>query len=97
LKEAVDSDRRVERPRVAVDIDDRQQLINLVIEPFREDDSEPLLLVVFKDVGAPMTPAEGLGPESAVTRWSSVSSMSLPILANGCRSPSRNTRPRWRS
>jgi len=63
LKEAVDSGQRVERPRIAVDIDDCQQLINLVIEPFREDNSEPVLLVVFRDVGAPMKPAEAIAPD----------------------------------
>jgi two-component system, chemotaxis family, CheB/CheR fusion protein len=63
LKEAVDSGKRVERPRVAVDMEDREQLINLVIEPFREDGSEPLLLVVFRDVGAPMEPAEAIVPD----------------------------------
>jgi two-component system, chemotaxis family, CheB/CheR fusion protein len=64
VREVLDTGQRIERPRVAVDIDDRQQLINLVIEPFRQDDAEPLLLVVFRDVGAPMTAAEqALGPE----------------------------------
>jgi two-component system, chemotaxis family, CheB/CheR fusion protein len=63
VREVLDSGRRIERARVAVDIDDSQQLVNLVIEPFRQDDAEPLLLVVFQEVGAAMTAAEAIGPE----------------------------------
>jgi two-component system, chemotaxis family, CheB/CheR fusion protein len=63
LREVLDSGRRTERTRIAVELDGGQQLIDLVIEPFRPDDAEPLLLVVFQEVGAAMTASEAIGPE----------------------------------
>jgi two-component system, chemotaxis family, CheB/CheR fusion protein len=58
LREVLETGQRVERPRIVVDIEDRQQLIDLTIEPFRQDEADPLVLVVFRDVGTPMTAAE---------------------------------------
>jgi two-component system CheB/CheR fusion protein len=58
LREAMDNRRIVERDNIAIELDDRTQLINLSIEPFGENDGDPLYLVVFEDVGHPFTAAE---------------------------------------
>ncbi|MBV9692058.1 MAG: PAS domain-containing protein [Alphaproteobacteria bacterium] len=56
LREAVDSERRVERENVAVETEDgRIQLVQLTIDPIVErSDAERLFLVVFSDIGAPL-------------------------------------------
>ncbi len=58
LHEAMESRRTVTRDRIAVEIDDRVQLIGLTVEPLAETDSDPLFLVLFTDVGPPMTVEE---------------------------------------
>jgi two-component system, chemotaxis family, CheB/CheR fusion protein len=59
LREAKETRRRTSRARIAVEFDDRVQLVDIVVEPFGEDDNDPLFIVVFSDVGAPFVPREG--------------------------------------
>ena len=56
LAEAVEMRRRVERPGLHAEIDDRVQFLDLTIEPLPDHDAEPLFLIVFCDIGAPMSP-----------------------------------------
>jgi two-component system, chemotaxis family, CheB/CheR fusion protein len=58
LREAVETGRRVEREQIAVELGDRMQLIDLAIDPLAEKGDEPLFLVMFKDVGRPITAAQ---------------------------------------
>jgi two-component system CheB/CheR fusion protein len=58
LNEALEKRRSVERANIAFDIDDRVQTLNLVVEPFGENEGDPLFLVVFNDVGIPRRPME---------------------------------------
>jgi two-component system CheB/CheR fusion protein len=41
------------RERISVELDDRAQLVDLMIEPLGESDHDPLFLVLFQDVGLP--------------------------------------------
>ena len=51
LQEALEKRRVVSRDRIAIEIDDRFQVVNLMVEPLPHQDSDPLFLVVFTDVG----------------------------------------------
>jgi len=54
LREAIQSRRPTVRERISVDIDDRVQLVNLVVEPLGDHDRDPLFLVLFQDIGNPV-------------------------------------------
>jgi two-component system, chemotaxis family, CheB/CheR fusion protein len=58
FREALEGRRHVERREIAIEIDDRIQKVDLVVEPLGAPDSEPLFLVLFRDVGEPFTPSE---------------------------------------
>jgi two-component system CheB/CheR fusion protein len=58
LREAVESHRPVQRERLTVDLEDRKQLVDLLVEPFGERGNDSLYLVLFKDVPPPFTPSE---------------------------------------
>lgn len=58
LREAVAKRHTIVRDRVEVDLDDRVQLVQLTIQPFIQGDQEPLYLIVFTDLGRPLTREE---------------------------------------
>ncbi|MGO9263515.1 MAG: CheR family methyltransferase [Candidatus Binataceae bacterium] len=58
LHEVVEKRRPVERERIPVESDNHTQIVNLTVEPIGENDSDPLFLVVFRDAGEPVTPAD---------------------------------------
>lgn len=66
LREAIEHHRSVTRENIAVELEDRIQTINLTIEPFGDNDGDPLFLVLFTDVG-PLSsqdaPTRGRSPE----------------------------------
>jgi two-component system CheB/CheR fusion protein len=62
LHDAMQTQKPVTREHLAVEVDDRVQLVNLTIEPFNQD-GEPLLLILFSDVGRPGPPEEVYGKE----------------------------------
>ena len=51
LHEAVETRRPVTRERIAVESEDRVQLISLTVEPMSDTEADPLFLVVFADMG----------------------------------------------
>ncbi|MGH8176020.1 MAG: chemotaxis protein CheB [Steroidobacter sp.] len=51
LREAIEKQQTVVRERVEVELEDRVQLLRLVVQPLIEADREPLYLVVFNDLG----------------------------------------------
>jgi two-component system CheB/CheR fusion protein len=53
LREAMQTRRPAIRERVSVEFDDRDQLVDLVVEPLGDHDRDPLFLVLFQDVGQP--------------------------------------------
>jgi two-component system CheB/CheR fusion protein len=55
LREAVERRMPVVRERIEVDIDDRVQSVRLTIEPLPVSGSQPLFLVVFADLGPPVS------------------------------------------
>lgn len=55
FQEAVETRRTVIRENIGVEVEDRVQLINLVIEPLHETEADPLFLVLFVDLGPPVT------------------------------------------
>jgi two-component system CheB/CheR fusion protein len=61
LREAMQTRRPATRHRVSVELDDRVQLVDLVIEPLG-DVGDPLYLVLFQDIGPPIIAAE-LAPQ----------------------------------
>jgi two-component system CheB/CheR fusion protein len=63
LREAVETHRAVQRERLTVELDDRKQLVDLLVEPFGERSDDSLYLVLFKDVGPPFTPTESEGQQ----------------------------------
>ena len=56
LSEAVETRRPVRRPGIRVEFEDRIQVVDIAIEPLPDDDVEPLFLVIFCDVGTPLSP-----------------------------------------
>lgn len=60
LHEAMQTHKPVIRGHLAVEVDDRVQLIDLTIEPF-DRDGEALFLILFSDVGRPGAPEEVYG------------------------------------
>jgi len=58
LREAVQTRRPASRDRISVEIDDRVQLVNLMVEPLGDHDRDPLFLVIFQDLGTPVVPAD---------------------------------------
>jgi two-component system, chemotaxis family, CheB/CheR fusion protein len=62
LHDAMQTQRPVTREHIAVEVDDRVQLVNLMIEPF-DQDGGPLFLILFSDVGRPGSPEEIYGRE----------------------------------
>ncbi len=59
LREAVETRRRVTRPRVDIDVDDRRQSIALTVAPMPErDGTDPLFVVIFADLGPPVAAPE---------------------------------------
>ncbi|HZF35790.1 MAG TPA: chemotaxis protein CheB [Candidatus Angelobacter sp.] len=63
LREAVETGRTSQRERIAVEIDDRVQLVDLIVEPFGGEERDPLFLVLFRDAGSPFTPLESQNRE----------------------------------
>lgn len=63
LREALETRRPVERPRLSLDVDGRVQAIDLTIEPFGDNEHDPLFLVLFQDIGAPAVPPVAEGSE----------------------------------
>jgi len=59
LREAMETRRPNTRENIAVELEDRVQHINLTIEPFGDNDGDPLYLVLFNDVGVPVNPIDG--------------------------------------
>ena len=58
LREAVEKRHVVVRERIAVELEDRVQLIRLTVDPMLETNQEPLYLIVFADLGPPVTHEE---------------------------------------
>ena len=56
MREAGETRRPVVRENLAVEIDDRVQIVNLTVKPFGEQGGTPLFLVVFADVGPLLSP-----------------------------------------
>src|SRR5262245_10558557 len=54
LREATQTRRPVTREKITVEIDDRIQLVNLTVEPLGDYARDPLFIVLFQDVGAPI-------------------------------------------
>lgn len=71
LREAAEKRQTIVRERVDVELDDRVQLVRLSVQPLAEGDQDPLYLIVFADLRAPISRAEAalhrpLGPASDV-------------------------------
>jgi two-component system CheB/CheR fusion protein len=58
LREAVETHRPAQRERLTVELEDRKQLVDLLVEPFGDRGDDTLYLVLFKDVGPAFTPEE---------------------------------------
>ena len=58
LRESVQNRRPVTKERINVEIDDRVQLVNLTVEPLGDHTRDPLFLVLFQDIGTPITPTD---------------------------------------
>ena len=58
LHEAIESQRTAVRENIELDMDDDRGLVRVTVEPLREDDSEPLYLIVFSDSPVPVRPAK---------------------------------------
>jgi two-component system CheB/CheR fusion protein len=56
LTEATETRCRVVRQGLRVEFEDRVQFLDLTIEPLADHDTEPLFLIVFSDIGAPLAP-----------------------------------------
>lgn len=58
LREAVTKRHTVVRERVEVELDERVQLVRLTVQPFIQGDQDPLYLIVFTDLGRPLSREE---------------------------------------
>ena len=55
LTEAVETRGMIRRAGIHVELDDRTQIVDMVIDPLPDHDVEPLFLIIFSDVGTPVT------------------------------------------
>src|SRR5439155_13829693 len=58
LREAMETRQPARRQHVGVEIHDRMQLVDLIVEPIGDKEADPLFLVVFADAGPPYVPSE---------------------------------------
>jgi two-component system, chemotaxis family, CheB/CheR fusion protein len=58
LREAVNKRHTIVRERIEVELDERVQLVRVTVQPFIQSDQEPLYLIVFTDLGRPLTREE---------------------------------------
>ena len=58
LREAAERRQTAVRECIEFELDDRVQRVRLAVEPIIEEDQEPLYLVVFTDLGPPVSPQE---------------------------------------
>jgi two-component system, chemotaxis family, CheB/CheR fusion protein len=81
LREAVERRRTVVRDRVEVELDDRVQLIRLTVQPLFEGEHEPLYLIVFNDIGPPLSHEEAAQhhPAGAAGASGDVASLELEL------------------
>jgi two-component system, chemotaxis family, CheB/CheR fusion protein len=56
LTEAVETRGAIRRAGIHVELEDRIQIVDMVIEPLPDHDVEPLFLIIFSDVGTPLSP-----------------------------------------
>src|SRR5262249_41172678 len=63
LRDATQTRRPATREGIAVDLDDRMQLVNLTVEPLGDNLEDPLFLILFQDVATPPA-AEELPPRT---------------------------------
>jgi two-component system, chemotaxis family, CheB/CheR fusion protein len=63
LNEAIESGRPVVRDNIAVDGDDRNEFVKITVEPLQGEDHEPLFLVVFNELRAPVTEEQQPAPK----------------------------------
>src|SRR5918912_1266582 len=62
LSEAVESRRPAHRKGIRIEFEERVQVVDLAIEPLPEQDGEPLFLIIFCDVGSPLSREQSLPP-----------------------------------
>ena len=98
LREAVAKRHTIVRERVEVELDERVQLVRLTVQPFIQGDQEPLYLIVFTDLGRPLTREEAAQQQprrrtAMLPAWST----SCAKRATACRRRSRSTKRRSRS
>src|SRR6266513_2183316 len=84
LGEAFEGRRTIRRNGVHVELDDRHQVVEIIVEPLPDNHQEPLFLVVFCDVGAPlgheqMLPASIAEHETALEELKSTNEELLSI------------------
>jgi two-component system, chemotaxis family, CheB/CheR fusion protein len=58
LREAMDARRPVRRPRVAIDSEHSNELVEIAVDPIGDTEHDPVFLVVFRDVSPPPEPVE---------------------------------------
>jgi two-component system CheB/CheR fusion protein len=58
LQEAIDTGRATVRDNIELELHDRSEFVKVTVEPMRTDDSEPLFLIVFSELRAPVTAEE---------------------------------------
>jgi two-component system, chemotaxis family, CheB/CheR fusion protein len=58
LREAMQTRRTAMREKISVELDDRVQLVDLIVEPLGDHEHDPLFLVLFQDIGPPITPSD---------------------------------------
>src|SRR5262245_58646843 len=54
VREAMHTRRPVTRERISVELEERVQRVDLVVEPLGNNDRDPLFLVLFQDIGSPV-------------------------------------------
>jgi two-component system CheB/CheR fusion protein len=58
LQQAMETRRAASRERVLIEFDDRVQAVDVTVEPLGNHDTDPLFLVLFVDLGAPVPSRE---------------------------------------
>ncbi len=61
LREALQTRRQAVREHVSVELDDRVQYVDLIVDPLGDNERDPLFVVMFQDRGPPVSP-NGLAP-----------------------------------
>jgi two-component system CheB/CheR fusion protein len=65
LQEAMETRQRTVREPLPIDVEDRRQDVRITVEPLGDHETDPLFVVLFTDIGPPVSPSAAVRGRSA--------------------------------